>query len=55
MSHWDHFHHTEFTMQEPWNLTVVQPAVKPVFKGDAPLRRDALHRFRFRSWGSRAR
>ena len=42
MSHWDHFHHTEFTMQEPWNLTVVQPAVKPVFKGDAPLRRDAL-------------
>ena len=29
-------------MIEPWNLTVVQPAVKPVFKGDAPLRRDAL-------------
>jgi predicted amidohydrolase len=29
-------------MIEPWNLTVVQPAVKPVFKGDAPFRRDAL-------------
>ncbi len=29
-------------MIEPWNLTVVQPAVKPVFKGDSPLRRDAL-------------
>jgi predicted amidohydrolase len=29
-------------MIEPWNLTVVQPAVKPVFKGDAPFRREAL-------------
>jgi hypothetical protein len=29
-------------MIDPWNITVVQPAVKPVFKGSAPLRRDAL-------------
>ena len=29
-------------MIEPWNITVMQPAVKPVFKGDSPLRRDAL-------------
>jgi len=29
-------------MIEPWNITVVQPAVKPVFKGASPLRRDAL-------------
>jgi predicted amidohydrolase len=29
-------------MIEPWNLTVAQPRVTPVFKGDGPLRRDAL-------------
>ena len=29
-------------MIEPWNLAVVQPVVKPVFKGAGPLRRDAL-------------
>lgn len=29
-------------MVDPWTLVVAQPAVKPVFKGDAPLRRDAL-------------
>ena len=29
-------------MIEPYNLTVVQPAVKPVFKGLLPFRRDAL-------------
>lgn len=29
-------------MIEPWNITVVQPAVKPVFKGDGPFRRSAL-------------
>jgi len=29
-------------MIEPWNLTVVQPAVKPVFKGEGLFRRAAL-------------
>ena len=29
-------------MIEPWNITVVQPAVRPVFKGDSSFRRDAL-------------
>lgn len=29
-------------MIEPYNLTVVQPAVKPVFKGTGPFRADAL-------------
>ena len=27
---------------QAWNITVVQPTVKPVFKGDGPLRLDAL-------------
>jgi predicted amidohydrolase len=29
-------------MIEPWNLTVAQPRVTPVFKGDSPFRREAL-------------
>jgi predicted amidohydrolase len=29
-------------MIEPYNLTVVQPSVRPVFKNDEPFRRDAL-------------
>lgn len=29
-------------MLEPWNITVVQPTVKPVFKGPGPWRPDAL-------------
>jgi deaminated glutathione amidase len=29
-------------MMEPWNIAVVQPAVKPVFKGTGGFRRDAL-------------